>query len=64
MLCIRSTIDHRLQYTRCSGSVITPADVRIVVDHLLVKVVGYALITSLLEQNNSMCFYPLYSLYF
>ena len=34
MLCIRSTIDHRLQNTRCSGYVITPTDVRIAVDHL------------------------------
>ena len=34
MLCIRSTIDHILQNTRCSGYVITPADVRIAVAHL------------------------------
>ena len=29
MLHIRSTIDYRLQYTRCAGYVITPSDVRI-----------------------------------
>ena len=34
MLRIRSTIDHRLQNTRCSGYVITPTYVRIAVDHL------------------------------
>ena len=34
MLRIRSTIDHILQNTRCSGYVITPTDVRIAVDHL------------------------------
>ena len=34
MLRIISTIDHRLQNTRCSGYVITPTDVRIAVDHL------------------------------
>ena len=33
MLHIRSTIDHRLQNTRCSGYVIAPEDVRIAVDH-------------------------------
>ena len=34
MLRIRSTIDHRLQNNWCSGYVIIPTDVRIVVDHL------------------------------
>ena len=34
MLRIRSTIDHRLQNTKCSGYVITPTDVSIAVDHL------------------------------
>ena len=34
MLRIRSTIDHRLQNTRCSGYVIIPTDVSIAVDHL------------------------------
>ena len=34
MLRIRSTIDHKLQNIRCSAYVITPTDVRIVVDHL------------------------------
>ena len=34
MLCIISTIDHRLENTGCSGYVITPTDVSIAVDHL------------------------------
>ena len=44
MLRIRSTIDHRLQNTRCSGYVITPTDVRMALK-------GYALITLLMEQK-------------
>ena len=34
MLRIRSNIDHRLQNTKCSGYMITPADVSIAFDHL------------------------------
>ena len=34
MLRNRSTIDHRLKNTRCSGYVITPTYVRIAVDYL------------------------------
>ena len=60
MLRIRSTIDHRLQNTRCSGYVITPTDVSIAVDHLKsgkgMALKGYALITLLMEQKGYMCF--------
>ena len=34
MLCIRSTIDHRLQDAGCSDYMITRADVRIAAIHL------------------------------
>ena len=63
----RSTIDHRLQNTRCSGYVITLTDVSIAVDRLKsgkgVSLKGYDLIISLMEQKDYMCFYLLYSLY-
>ena len=63
MLCIKSSIDHRLQNTRCSGYVITSADVRIAVDHRkygkLDGLKSYALIILTMVQKDYMCFYLL-----
>ena len=60
ILHLRSTINHRLQNTRCSDNVITPTDVRIAVNNLKsgkgVALKGYALITSLMKQKGYMCF--------
>ena len=68
MLCIRSTIDHRLQNARCSGYVITPPDVRIAVDHLKSgKEDGFEGLCShhfIYGTKILYVFYLLYSLYF
>ena len=64
----RSTIDHRLQNTRCPGYVITPTDVRIVVGHLKSgKGDGFEGFCSdhfINETKRLYVFYLLYSLYF